>query len=189
MARAGLTGSVGSARVCIVVSFRGRRLRQRRGSHLGGCPSPYNVPVRPLLHRVYLYNINRSIAYFPIPVPISKERVRVSRLPEQRCAPRRRKSAIRQSVTRIGTLTPRSILPVPDIAQARKKEGHHLTHKERLPSCIRGTIPTHVADTFVAMAAAGGLRTGDIQENLAQTTSRTVHLSPVIRLHASISDP
>ncbi len=94
-----------------------------------------------------------------------------------------------ERVAHLSQLAPRSILPVPDIAQARKKEGSNLTHKERFPSFIRGTIQTHVADTFVAMAAAGWMRTGDIQENLAQTTSRALHLSPVIRLHASISDP
>jgi hypothetical protein len=85
-------------------------------------------------------------------------------------------------------LTPRSLLPVPDIAQARKKEGSNLTNKERFPSFIRGTIQTHIADTFVAMAVAGWIRAGDIQENLAQTTSRTLHLSPVRMIHASISD-
>jgi hypothetical protein len=94
-----------------------------------------------------------------------------------------------ERVAHLSQLAPRSLLPVPDIAQARKKEGSHLTHKERFPSCIRGTIPTHVADTFIAMAAAGWMRTGDIQENLAQTTARALYLSPVIRLHASSSDP
>src|SRR5207245_2032532 len=94
-----------------------------------------------------------------------------------------------ERVAHLRQLIPRSILPVPDIAQARKQEGRHLTHKERFPSFIRGTIPTHVADTFIAMAAAGGMRTGDIQENLAQTTSRALYLSPVIRLHASSSVP
>ena len=78
---------------------------------------------------------------------------------------------------------------MPDIAQARKKEGSDRTHKERFPSFIRGTIPTYVADMFIAMAAAGWMRTGDIQENLAQTTARALYLSPVIRLNASISDP
>ncbi len=78
---------------------------------------------------------------------------------------------------------------MPDIAQARKKEGSNLTNKERFSSCISGTIQTHVAYTFVAMAVAGGIRTGDIQENLAQTTSRALHLSPVIMIHASSSDP
>ena len=94
-----------------------------------------------------------------------------------------------ERVAHLSQLAPRSILPVPDIAQARKLEGSNLTHKERCPSCIRGTIPTHVAYPFVAMAAAVWMRTGDIQENLAQTTSRALHLSPVIRLHASSSDP
>ena len=93
------------------------------------------------------------------------------------------------SIHMLGCVVVLSILPVPDIAQARKKEGSNLTHKERFPSFIRGTIPTHVADTFVAMAAAVWMRTGNIQENLAQTTSRALYLSPVIRLHASSSDP
>ena len=92
-------------------------------------------------------------------------------------------------VAHLSQLAPRSILPVPDIAQARKEEGSNRTHKERFPSFIRGTIPTHVADTFVAMVAAVWMRTGDIQENLAQATSRALYLSPVIRLHASSSDP
>ena len=94
-----------------------------------------------------------------------------------------------ERVAHLRQLTPRSILPVPDIAQARKKEGSHLTHKERFPSFIRGTIQTYVADMFIAMAAAGWMRTGDIQENLAQTTARALHLSPFIQLHTSISDP
>jgi hypothetical protein len=81
-----------------------------------------------------------------------------------------------------------SILPMRNISQARKKEGSNLTHKERCPACIRGTIPTHVADTFVEMAVAGWMPTGDIQENLAQTTARALHLSPINMIHESLSD-
>src|SRR5713101_5761135 len=66
MARAGLTGSTGGARVCIVVSFLGRRLRQRRGSHLGGCPSPCKGPLRSLVYRIQLVIFKLFIINFHI---------------------------------------------------------------------------------------------------------------------------
>jgi hypothetical protein len=77
---------------------------------------------------------------------------------------------------------------VPDITQTRKKEGRNLTHKERFPAFIRGTVQTHVADTFIKMTVAGRMRTGHVQENLTPLTSRALHFSPISLLHGNISD-
>src|SRR5437588_11966020 len=65
----------------------------------------------------------------------------------------------------LSQLTPRSILPVPDIAQARKKEGRKRTSKEHFSSLVGRTVEAYLADAVVAMPVAGRIRIGHIHEN------------------------
>jgi len=63
-----------------------------------------------------------------------------------------------------------SILPMPDISQAWKKEDSNLTSKERFSSLVGRTVEAYIADAFVAMPVASRIRTGNIQENVTADT-------------------
>ena len=59
---------------------------------------------------------------------------------------------------------------MPDIAQARKKEGRKRTSKEHFSSLVGRTVEAYLADAVVAMPVAGRIRTGHIHENATADT-------------------
>ena len=72
------------------------------------------------------------------------------------------------------------VFPMPDLAQAGKKEGRTLTSKERVASLVGRTVAADLANAVVAMPVAVRLWTGNVQENatahtfLGHTASRSL---------------
>ena len=63
-----------------------------------------------------------------------------------------------------------SILSMPDISQAGKKDGSHLTRKERVSALVGRTVEAYLSDAFVEVPVAGGIRTGNIHDNATAPT-------------------
>ena len=63
-----------------------------------------------------------------------------------------------------------SILSMPDISQAGKKEGSHLTSKERVSALVGRTVEAYLSDAFVEVPVAGRIHTGNIHENATAPT-------------------
>ena len=59
---------------------------------------------------------------------------------------------------------------MPEISQAGKKEGSHLTSKERFSALVGRTVEAYLSDAFVEVPVAGRIRTGNIHENAAADT-------------------